>query len=268
MLLQEINTPFMTKRCITYNKDQTKALYHHRNIQLVKGNIYRGETQPDPYKGRCDIYAFYDGTPVALWLGNVPLDYTVDEVLENLQRKHCLTLKNYLADVREKIQAPNHFMLIELEFIKHVAPELEESMRNARQAFSVLQKRKAEARRQQKNAEDEAYVSARNESAQKIVDDALEIIRNGGDLRNKAITFFTSRYSHKNTCVINHLMDQYGIEVPIRTRGWIKDRLTVAYINNGHCGTVTYLRAKGGRCSEKFFVCMNSLIQAVNQNAA
>ena len=268
MLLQEINTPFMTKRCITYNKDQTKALYHHRKIQLIKGNIYRGETQPDPYKNRCDIYAFYDGTPVALWLGNVPLDYTVDEVLENLQRKHCLTLKDYLADVREKIQAPNHFMLIELEFIKHVAPELEESMRNARQAFSVLQKRKAEARRQQQETEDEAFVSDRNEEAQKTVDEALEIIRRGGDLKNKDVTFYSSRYSHKTTSLVNHLMTEYGIDVPLRTKGWINDRLVIAVIAEGHCATVRYMRAKGGQCSQKFFECMNSLIQAVNQNAA
>lgn len=268
MLLQEINTPFMTKRCITYNKDQTKALYHHRKIQLIKGCIYRGETQPDPYKDRCDIYALYDGSPVGLWLGNVRVDYTVDEVIDMLQRKHCLTLKEYLADVREKIQAPNHFMLIELEFIKHVAPELEESMKNARHAFYIQQKRKSEARQQKQDAEDAAYVLARNEGAQKIVDDALETIRKGGDLRNKAVTIFTSRYSHKTTCVINHLMDQYGIDVPIRTRGWIKDRLSVAYINNGHCGSVTYLRAKGGKCSEKFFECMNALIQAVNQPTA
>ena len=268
MILQEINTPFMTKRCITYNKDQTKALYHHRKIQLVKGNIYRGETQPDPYKDRCDIYALYDGSPVGLWLGNVPIDYTVDEVLENLQRKHCLTLKDYLANVREKIQAPNHFMLIELEFIKHIAPELEESMKNARHAFYIQQKHKAEARRQKEDAEDAAFVSAQNEEAQKTVDDALEIIRKGGELKNKDVTFYSSRYSSKTTSLVNHLMAQYGIEVPLRTKGWINDRLVIAIIEDGYCKTVRYMRAKGGQCSQKFVECMNALIQTVNQNAA
>lgn len=268
MILQEINTPFMTKRCITYNKDQTKALYHHRKIQLVKGNIYRGETQPDPYKDRCDIYALYDGSPVGLWLGNVPIDYTVDEVFENLQRKHCLTLKDYLADVREKIQAPNHFMLIELEFIKHIAPELEESMKNARHAFYIQQKHKAEARRQKEDAEDAAFVSAKNEEAKKTVEDALEIIRKGGELKNKDVTFYSSRYSSKTTSLVNHLMTQYGIEVPLRTKGWINDRLVIAIVEDGHCKTVRFMRAKGGQCSQKFFECMNALIQAVNQNAA
>ena len=268
MILQEINTPFMTKRCITYNKDQTKALYHHRKIQLVKGNIYRGETQPDPYKDRCDIYALYDGSPVALWMGNVRLDYTVDEVLENLQRKHCLTLKDYLANVREKIQTPNHFMLIELEFIKHVAPELEESMKNARHAFYIQQKRKSEARQQKQDAEDAAFVSVKNEEAQQAVTDALEIIRKGGDLKNTDVTFYDSRYSHKTTALVNHLMAQYGIDVPLRTKGWINDKLVIAVIADGHCETVRYMRAKGGQCSQKFFECMNALIQAVNQPTA
>lgn len=268
MELREINTPFITKRCITYNKDHSKALYHNRQLQLIKGCIYRGETQPDPYKDRCDIYAWFDGAPVAMWVGNVRVDYSVDEVIDNLQRQHCLTLKDYLSNIREKIQAPNHFMLTEMELIKHIAPELEESMRNARHAFYIQQKRKAEARQQKQEAEDNAFVTARNEGAQKTIDDALEIIRNGGELRNRAVTIYSSRYSHKTTCVINHLMDQYGINVPLRTKGWIKERLTIAHINDGYCKTVTYLRAKGGRCSEKFFECMNALIQAVNQPTA
>ena len=74
MELREINTPFITKRCITYNKDHSKALYHNRKLQLIKGCIYRGETQPDSYKDRCDIFAWFDGAPVAMWVGNVSVD--------------------------------------------------------------------------------------------------------------------------------------------------------------------------------------------------
>ena len=63
-------------------------------------------------------------------------------------------------------------------------------------------------------------------------------------------------------------MAQYGIEVPLRTKGWINDKLVVAVIADGHCETVCYMRAKGGQCSQKFFECMNALIQAVNQPTA
>lgn len=268
MELREINTPFITKRCITYNKDHSKALYHNRQLQLIKGCIYRGETQPDPYKDRCDIYAWFDGAPVAMWVGNVRVDYSVDEVIENMQRQHCLTLKDYLSNIREKIQAPNHFMLTEMELIKHIAPELEESMKNARHAFYIQQKHKAEARRQQQEAEDNAFVAAQNEEAKKTVEEALEIIRKGGDLKNKDVTFYDSRYSHRTTSLVNHLMTQYGIDVPLRTKGWINDRLVIAIVEDGHCKTVRFMRAKGGQCSQKFFECMNALIQAVNQPTA
>ena len=109
---------------------------------------------------------------------------------------------------------------------------------------------------------------ARNEEAKKTVDEALEIIRKGGDLKNKDVTFYSSRYSHKTTSLVNHLMDQYGIEVPLRTKGWINDKLVIAVIEDGHCETVRYMRAKGGQCSQKFFECMNALILAVNQPTA
>ena len=66
------------------------------------------------------------------------------------------------------------------------------------------------------------------------------------------------------TSLILYLMREYHINVPLRTQGWIKERLTTATVQEDFCGSVTYYRAKKSPCSQKFFDCMRDLIQAVH----
>lgn len=64
--------------------------------------------------------------------------------------------------------------------------------------------------------------------------------------------------------IVNYLMRRYHVEVPLRTQGWIKERLVNATIENGKCERLQYYRrTKTGRGSQKFFQCMNELIRAV-----
>ena len=60
------------------------------------------------------------------------------------------------------------------------------------------------------------------------------------------------------------LMREYHIDVPLRTQGWIKERLASATVQEDFCGSVIYYRAKKGPCSQKFFGCMRDLILAVH----
>lgn len=60
-------------------------------------------------------------------------------------------------------------------------------------------------------------------------------------------------------------MREYHVNVPLRTQGWIKERLAAANIQEDFCGSVTYYRAKRSPCSQKFFDCMRELIAAVQQ---
>lgn len=98
---------------------------------------------------------------------------------------------------------------------------------------------------------------------------ALDILRNGGKLENQTVTFYESRYNSSSYSIVNYLMRKYGVNVPIRTQGWINEKLVSAKIEDGKCEHLQYYRAKGAQCSQKFFDCMNELITAVNaENAA
>lgn len=107
---------------------------------------------------------------------------------------------------------------------------------------------------------DRAFCEEQNLLAEQSVQEAKATLRNGGVLKNNVIKFYSSRYNPTTYSVVNYLMRQYGVEVPIRTQGWINDKLSSVTINNGSCTSIRFLKSKGGRCSEKFFDCMNELI--------
>lgn len=113
--------------------------------------------------------------------------------------------------------------------------------------------------------EDKAFCETRNNEARLIVDEAIRIIRSGGVLENKKVTFYRSPCSYSTYSIFNYLMRLYKVDVPLRTQGWINEKLSSAIIQDGKCERLHYLRYKNKkrRGSQSFFVYMNELIQAV-----
>jgi len=112
---------------------------------------------------------------------------------------------------------------------------------------------------------EKAFCEEQNQKAQKSIADAIQIIRSGGGLENETVEFYRSRYDSSAYSIFNYLMRLYQVDVPLRTQGWINEKLVSVTIKDGKCAQLQYLRSKGSRSrgSQKFFDCMNALIQAV-----
>ena len=121
----------------------------------------------------------------------------------------------------------------------------------------------AQEREAKAEAEDRAYCEERNRRAEQQVQDALHIIREGGVLRNDTVEFYRSRCDSSASSIFLYLMRQYQVEVPLRTQGWINERLTNATIMDGRCSQLQFRGNKRSKCSSRFFDCMNELIHAV-----
>ena len=124
------------------------------------------------------------------------------------------------------------------------------------------------ARRAHAEAEEKACCEEQNRAAEQAVSAAIQILRNGGVLENTTVKFYQSRYSASCYSIVNYLMRLYHVDVPLRTQGWINDKLFSATIRDGLCSDYRYYRKKGGRGSQKFFDCMNDLIRAVTAQKA
>ena len=120
--------------------------------------------------------------------------------------------------------------------------------------------------RQARIAEQErAHQQSVNAEKEKIVAAALQIIRSGGTLQNDPLRYYKENGTLVETSLILYLMREYHVNVPIRTQGWIKERLATANVQEDFCGSVTYYRARKSQCSQKFFDCMRELIAAVQE---
>ena len=111
--------------------------------------------------------------------------------------------------------------------------------------------------------EEQVFCAERNGIADQAVADAIQVIRNGGVLKNDTVKFYEIRYKASSYSIVLYLMRQYGIDVPLRTQGWINGRLASVTVRDRRCSHVQYLKSKRGRCSEAFFGCMDALIRAV-----
>ena len=135
------------------------------------------------------------------------------------------------------------------------------------QELSTVYKAKRQAERTARwaraEAEEKAYCAERNQEAEQAVAAAIQVIRNGGILKNKTVSFYRGRYSASSYSIVNYLMRQYHVDVPLRTQGWINEMLSTATVQDGRCTYIQFLRSKRGRGSQKFFECTNALIRAV-----
>ena len=264
MKLSEINTEFKTKRVITYNSTQTKALYHNKKIQHVIDNIYRGESSSDGYNEYCDIYMVYPEIPVGVWASSVRTDYSTNEIQEMVKRANIATAKDFESNIKERVKNFQHIRFTEIEMMKHICPEMESELWEARKIHAEKLEDDRRQREEKRKAEQEAYVLDRNRDAEEMERAAIKILKEGGKIENDSIEIYKDYYNSRAYSIINYLMRKYGVNVPIKTQGWINERLSSVSIGNGRCTSVSFFREKGGKVSQKFFDCMDELIQKVN----
>lgn len=128
--------------------------------------------------------------------------------------------------------------------------------------FRTLREEQAKARAAAEAEKERVFCEEQNRQAEEAISTAVNILQNGGVLKNDTITFYRSRYDSSTYSIFNYLMRLYEVKVPLRTQGWINDKLLNVKIEEGRCAYLRFLRARGGQCSQKFVDCMNELIRA------
>lgn len=124
-------------------------------------------------------------------------------------------------------------------------------------------------RLEQERADAEAEKQRRervNEEAKKQVEAALYALRNGGVIENDGVEMYEPDGHRIDRSIILHLLKTNGIDVPLRTQGWINERLASVTVRDGKCASARYMKSKGGRGSEKMFECVDELIQKVKED--
>lgn len=116
--------------------------------------------------------------------------------------------------------------------------------------------RRAKAKEEEKKRREETNLQAEQRAAQ-----AVHVLQAGGVLENETINICKENGGSGTYSIVNFLMRRYGVNVPLRTQGWINDRLVSVTVKDGFCTNIRYLKTNGGRCSVKFVECLNTLLR-------
>lgn len=134
----------------------------------------------------------------------------------------------------------------------------------AHQEYIQKEKEKIAAEEAEKRRREAEEINAK---AKQEIEAAVKIIREGGRLNNDRIDYRVGDVGH-NEPIVLLLMRRYKVGVPLRTQGWICSKLANVTIKDGRCDGLRYYKAKGAACSQRFFDCMNELVQKVIQEEA
>lgn len=264
MKMNELESTFESKRVIMYNTKGDKAVYHNKNVRHVSGNIYCGEIAGETYDQHCDLFMFYEGISVGMWICGMSASDDMEVAIEVASRNGLDTLENYKAAIQSRIANDEHFRFTEIEFSKYIDPDLEKQMWESRKNYAIKREKIERERREKREAEDQAYIQQMNDQAQQLVNQAIEVIKSGnGKLDNCDVVIYESRYHSHTYSMINYLARKYGVKIPIKTQGWINESLANVTLENWTCEHCQFYKKKGGKCSTKVFEYVTQLAQTI-----
>lgn len=272
MKLKELNTTLEKQRTICYKKDGNSITYHNKDMRLVEGCLYCGEPVTESqWNSYCMLYVRYPNQKVAMEIGTVNADYSTEEAVDVIRKNGIETQEAFIEFIKRKIEAQDYIQLAWIEYLKYIRPTLIDACWESRKAYAQKREQIRQERKAKREAEDKTFLAEKQAEAEKLIAAAYEVIRNGGTLENTDISFYESRYSCHTYKIVNYLFRQHGINCPIKTQGWINDKLIRVSITPEGAVNVQFWKSKNGKCSDKVFNCLFELVQIVraeNQEGA
>lgn len=134
-----------------------------------------------------------------------------------------------------------------------------------RALFEVAQSKKDQEWKERADREYKEEIRLAQQDNKRIRGDALRKILEGGTIRNDFLKVPVGNYSFTTLSIVLTLFDEFHVELPARTKGWIRDKLIEVTIRNGNAESARFNRkSKNEKGSQTFFECMERLIYAVN----
>ena len=264
MKLKELYTTLEKQRTICYKKDGNSITYHNKDMRLVESCLYCGEPKAESqWNSYCMLYVRYPDQKIAIEIGTVNADYSVEEAVSVVKKNRIETQDAFIECIKRKIEAQDRIQLTWIEYLKYICPSLIDACWESRKAFAQKHEQIRQERKAQEDAEDQKYATECNTEMKKQIVAAYEVIRNGGTLENSDVLIYESRYNSHTYKIVNYLFRQNGVNCPIKTQGWINDKLIRVIISPEGAVNVQFWKSKNGKCSEKVFDCLLKLVQIV-----
>lgn len=257
MKIREINfeeLQSVRKKCIIFAKDGNtvvkpyKTLYSleqithdqpHKNlyVEVIKGQ-YNNE------------YRLFDDLGViCISVDYVPDFLTIDEISDRLSKYNYLGTDGFFRRLEMLETKHQHISMLYIELCKLLGKsDLAEHYIEYRRKRIEQQNARIEKARLEREAQEREEEKKRAEEFENKINSVLESFQKHNKVQNFEID---------GKSVILYLMKKYGINVPLRTQGWINKAL--AYVDWSYNGKITYGYYKSSQDSKVFWEYLQEL---------
>lgn len=252
MKLCEIAKDLENRQVFGYKRDGNTVTAHRWKVFPVVGNIWLREPKEDSYGiTHYKICLFLPDVKIGLDFGSID-EYQFAEWDENdLIERRYLTFAYYspaefLRMEEQKVGESCWIKNSEIEFLRQFAPAEAERLQ-------IYHDEQTKAREERNKARHDEYL--RKEAERKAVEerilseklDAAEnTIRAGGRIENETVN---------GKPLFFHLFERNGMEIPIKTKGWIADKLRYILVDRSENIRVCFKQSKNAKISQSFVNC-------------
>jgi len=252
------------KKCITFAKDGNTVVKPYKtlyNVEQITHNTEHCNLYFEVVKGK----ESWEEDSFCLWddLGNscirinwMPRYWTIKEFEEKLHNWKYFGTDGFFKRLKVSEENGYHINKADIEMCAVLG-----NMELAKHYMQYREKqiRRQEEKRQAEIAEREAKEREEKEKhsteVQKTILEAENIIRTQGTLYNKEF---------EGKTIVLYLLKKYGVNVPIKTQGWINNALAKVWFQDGK---ITYSYYKSSRNSTVFYRYLKELEEKILQSA-
>lgn len=252
------------KKCITFAKDGNTVVKPYKtlyNMEQIIHNAEHNNLYLEVVKGKEsweeDSFCLWDDLEnFCIKVDWIPRFWTLEEFEEKLHNWKYFGVDGFFKRLKVSEENGYHInkadiemcaALGNMELAKHYAEYREERIRRQeekRQEEIAKCKAKEREKEEKHNAE-----------VQKIVADAENTIRIQGTLYNEEF---------EGKTIVLYLLKKYGINMPIKTQGWVNNALAKVWFRDGE---ITYSYYKSSRNSTVFYGYLKELEEKILQTA-
>lgn len=261
--LSEVSTPWEKHKAVEYAKDGNTIVCQNRPMRRLRGNYYLGEIKGEGCNRRASIYAYYPGLDIALYLGRAYENNDVESILGQCRKLGMETPEQLIGTLDALVERQSFIKDIWIEIATRFAPERVAAYRASKVAYMEKLRQEEEEERKKECAEQRAQLERLQRQTEKQLQEAVNVLKSGGRLSNQKITVYRTVYDSKEYSILNYLAQKYGVNIPIKTRGWINSSLSGIVISDGRM-TKEYV-FKGKNFSTVIWKYMDQLIAAVRK---
>lgn len=262
MKINEINFGAMEtvrKKCIKFAKDNNTVVKPWKTLYRLQ-DVTQDEAHENLY---LEIIPLDYRTDYKIWndLGVICVDagwvgaWEIKEISRALSNDNYLGIDGFLRRLKEAETRKIHINKADIEvcallgynqFAAHYA-----EYREKRNAEREVKRQETLERLAKERAEE---LKKRREEAEKTIVDAENAIRNRQTLKNEKF---------EGSTIILQLMKKHGVNVPLRTQGWINQGLSkICFLDN----VITYAHYTTSGSSEVFYKYLRELEQKILQS--